>query len=108
MSFSRCQARLLALLVGLCLMTTPIAGQSASSTITGLVVDASSAIVPDAKVTITNQATGVKVETQANSQGVYTMTGLPSGTYEVTIAKEGMTKFTEKDIFVGPAVVRIV
>ena len=50
MSFSRCQARLLALLVGLCLMTTPIAGQSASSTITGLVVDASSAIVPDAKV----------------------------------------------------------
>jgi hypothetical protein len=36
------------------------------------------------------------------------MTGLPSGTFEVTITKEGFNTYTEKDLFVGPTVVRSV
>ncbi|MEO8129776.1 MAG: carboxypeptidase-like regulatory domain-containing protein, partial [Bryobacteraceae bacterium] len=82
--------------------------QSASSTINGLVVDNTGGVIPDAKVTITNQGTGGKVETLTNNQGSFSMTGLASGTYEVTAGKDGFTRYTEKDIFVGPTVVRSV
>ena len=59
-------------------------------------------------MTITNQGTGVKVETRTNTEGAFSMTGLSSGTYEVTITKEGFNTYTERDIFVGPTVVRSV
>jgi hypothetical protein len=36
------------------------------------------------------------------------MTSLQSGTYEVTITKEGFQRITERDVFVGPSVVRSV
>ncbi|HUS05104.1 MAG TPA: carboxypeptidase regulatory-like domain-containing protein [Bryobacteraceae bacterium] len=95
-------------ILSLCLLVGLANAQSASSTINGLVLDDSGGAVPDAKVTITNQGTGVKVETQTNNQGAYTMTGLPSGTYEVSITKDGLNRYTERDVFVGPTVVRSV
>lgn len=82
--------------------------QSVSSTINGLVVDNTGGLVDSAVVKITNQATGVKVETLTNSQGAFSMTGLPSGTYEVSVTREGFNSYTERDIFVGPTVVRSV
>src|SRR5689334_20030774 len=86
-------------------LLAPLANaQSASSTINGLVVDNTGAVVPGAQVTLTNQGTGGKVETQTNTQGAFSMAGLSSGTYEVTITKEGFNTYTEKDIFVGPTV----
>src|SRR5437763_5796754 len=82
--------------------------QSASSTINGLVVDNTGGVVPEAQVTITNQGTGLKIDIRTNSQGAFSMTGLPSGTYDVTVVKEGFNKYDEKDLFVGPTVVRSV
>lgn len=95
-------------MLSFCLLAGLANAQSASSTINGLVVDNTGAVVPGANVTITNQGTGVKIETQTNSQGAFSMTGLSSGTYEVTVIKEGFNKYTERDIFVGPTVVRSV
>lgn len=91
-----------------CLFAGLTYAQNVSSTINGLVVDNTGGVVPAAHVTITNQATGVKVETETNNQGSFSMTGLQSGTYEVSITKEGFNKYTERDIFVGPTVVRSV
>src|ERR1017187_10063873 len=108
MPSSRIRTPLVSAILGFCLLLGLANAQSVSSTINGLVVDNTGGVVPGAQVTITNQGTGGKVETQTNSQGAFSMTGLPSGTYEVTVAKEGFNKYTEKDIFVGPTVVRSV
>ena len=100
--------RFFALSATLCLIAGLASAQSASSTINGLVVDDTGAVVPGAQVTIVNQGTGGKVETSTNNQGGFSMAGLASGAYEVTITREGFTKFIEKDLFVGPTVVRSV
>ena len=96
------------LVLGFCLLAGLANAQSVSSTINGLVVDNTGGVVVGAQVTITNQGTGVKVESRTNNQGAFSMTGLPSGTYEVTVTREGFNSYTEKDIFVGPTVVRSV
>ena len=53
-------------------------------TITGSVVDTSGAIVPTAKVTLTNPSTGQKVTVETNSEGAYTFLSLTAGRYSVT------------------------
>lgn len=90
----------------LCLAAGSLLAQSASSTISGTVRDTSGATIPQAQVTITNQATGLKSQAESGSDGAFSMAGLASGTYDVTVTKQGFQTFTEKDIFVGPTVVR--
>jgi len=60
-------------------------------TIRGTVTDASGALVANAKVTITDQATGTPRLTTSNSHGEYQIFGLPSGVYKVTVSMQGMT-----------------
>src|SRR6185437_1116959 len=82
--------------------------QSTAATLNGTVSDSAGAIVPDAQVKITNQATRQAVETRTSGDGTYSMPGLASGTYEVTVSKTGFSSLTQKDIFLGPNVVRTV
>ena len=82
--------------------------QTAAATINGTLTDSAGASVPDAAVTITNQGTGTKTQTNTNSDGTFSMTGLQSGTYQVTISKPGFQTYTEKDLYVGPATTRTV
>ena len=81
----------IAAVLGFCSFAGLADAQSVSSTINGLVVDNTGGLVVGAQVTITNQGTGVKVESRTNSQGDFSMTGLPSGTYEVSVTREGLT-----------------
>lgn len=60
-----------------------------STGISGTVVDASGAYVPDAEVTIVNPVTGVKAELKSNSSGTYRADSLIPGTYEITIKRAG-------------------
>jgi carboxypeptidase family protein len=60
-------------------------------TIRGTVTDASGALVANAKVTITDQATGTPRLTTSNSHGEYQIFGLSSGVYKVTVSIQGMT-----------------
>lgn len=82
--------------------------QSTAATLNGTVTDSAGAIVPDAQVKITNQATLQAVETRTSGDGTYSMPGLASGTYDVTVSKTGFSSLTQKDIFLGPTVVRTV
>ena len=68
---------LLALL--LIAMSTIAVAQAPTGTITGTVADESGAIVPDAKVTITNKATGVALRAVTNAEGFYSAPALPAG-----------------------------
>ena len=107
--FSQRNLKTLLLLCGL-IFALPNAGnaQSASATINGAVQDSAGASIPQAQITITNQDTGVKSEAQSTSDGSFSRPGLPAGTYQVTIVKEGFQTYTETNLFVGPTVTRTV
>src|SRR5580700_1592386 len=60
-----------------------------TSTILGNVTDPAGAVIPDAKVTLTNLDTGVKWKATTNSSGDYRFPNLIAGHYTVEVAKEG-------------------
>jgi hypothetical protein len=51
--------------------------QVISGTISGTVQDSSGAIIPNASVVLTNQATGDHRTSKSNSAGLFSFTGLP-------------------------------
>ncbi len=67
--------------------------QSDSGTIVGFIKDPSGAVVPKAKVTLRNQATGVERETTTNESGYYVIPNLPPGVYTMTAEAAGFKKF---------------
>jgi hypothetical protein len=82
--------------------------QSTTATLNGTVTDSAGAVITDAQVAIANQATGQTVQTRTSSDGTYSMPALTSGTYNITVSKAGFSSLTQKDIFLGPPVVRTV
>src|SRR5262252_7074353 len=63
--------------------------QAISGDLTGSVLDATGAGVPNAKVTATNDATGVSQNTTTNAQGEYHLSNLPAGTYTISVNAAG-------------------
>ena len=61
--------------------------------ISGRVFDPSRALVPNARVTVTNLATGTLLETQSGPDGAYLAGSLPDGTYSVEVLSPGMVAF---------------
>ena len=76
------------LLLILCIAPCAIA-QSTNATISGVVVDPSGRVIPDADIEILNAATGVHYSSKTNSDGIYSLSILPPGEYLVQISKGG-------------------
>jgi len=73
--------------------------QSASSAqISGTVVDPQGAVVPGAKVTATNVATGIGRSATTTSTGNYVIPNLQPGTYNVAVEAKGFAPGTIKDV----------
>ena len=68
--------------------------QDATAKILGQVSDLSSAVLPDARVTVTNTATKVVSTTQSDRSGNFQFTQLPIGSYTVSAEKEGFATTT--------------
>ncbi len=60
-----------------------------TATLGGTVTDATGAVVANAKVVATNQATGVETATQTDSAGAYLLPSLPIGTYRIQVTAQG-------------------
>jgi hypothetical protein len=74
---------------------------SVYGSITGLIMDASQALVPGANVTVENNATKVVSKTVSNQSGAYTVLTLVAGNYTITIEKEGFKKAVRENVEVG-------
>ena len=76
------------------LMATGIAyGQGgAAGTILGTVTDATGAVIPNAKVTITNTGTGITHVTETTGAGDYAVPDLVPGPYRVDVEATGFSK----------------
>ncbi|MFN2596122.1 MAG: TonB-dependent receptor domain-containing protein [Pyrinomonadaceae bacterium] len=66
--------------------------QQPTATLNGRVVDPNGAVVPGARVTATQKATGVIREATTNEEGLYIFTNLPVGEYEVRAEAQGFKK----------------
>src|SRR6185436_17073976 len=67
--------------------------QASSSTVRGSVRDQGQAVVPSAKVTLTNTATNVARSTISNEAGVYVFPGVFPGPYNLVAEHPGMQKY---------------
>ena len=86
----------------LCLLLSAAAprlvGQVNTGDVLGTVTDVSGAVIPDAKVTIKNRATGVSRTLQTGKTGDYSFSLLQVGTYEVTIEAKNFRTFVTKEL----------
>jgi hypothetical protein len=83
------------------LMTQFAIGQTTGGTLRGTVKDSTGAVVPNAVVAATNEATGAKFDTITSSAGLYSFPNLLVGSYSVTVERAGFKKFVRKNISVS-------
>jgi len=95
--------RFTSILVALALLSALAFGQTETGQIVGTVTDPQSAVVPGAKVTVKNTATGAeRSTTTAGNTGLYGFTNLQPGQYEVTVeAANFATTKKRVDLTVG-------
>lgn len=84
---------LCSILIGSFAVAAPAAQQAATATLSGRVVDPRGAVIVGAQITVKNRATGIQRETKTNDQGLFVLTNLAPGEYEVRIKANG---FNEK------------
>ena len=85
---------LLALITSLLMAGTALA--QITSRVTGVVQDTNKAVVPGAKVSLTNEATGVAFTTVTSESGVYVFEAIQVGSYTVTVEMSGFKKYVGK------------
>jgi hypothetical protein len=66
--------------------------------ITGTVTDGSGALIPQAKVTLTNPANGTRFEAATTETGNYTLPQVPVGLYTLTVEHDGFKKYNEPNV----------
>src|SRR5262245_32484886 len=79
------------LLCVLALFATPALAQFETGNVVGTIKDSSGAVVPLAKVTLTNTQTGVSVEKISDANGIYEFITVRPGTYVITAEKSGFS-----------------
>ncbi|HEU0273843.1 MAG TPA: carboxypeptidase-like regulatory domain-containing protein, partial [Candidatus Udaeobacter sp.] len=66
-----------------------------NAAITGTVTDPADAVVPSAKVTVTQKSTGVVRSATTNANGAFNVPSLPPDTYTITIEASGFKKYVQ-------------
>lgn len=82
------------------------AAQAALSSLSGLIVDPTNAVLPGVSLTLTNVQTGAKYEVQSNREGRYEFAGVAAGEYVFESKLPGFAAFTGKLVVSGQDVQR--
>jgi hypothetical protein len=91
---------LFACVLFVCAATAALA-QAGRGSISGLVTDPSGAIVPGAKITLLNHATGVTLHTVTTAGGLYSFVSLNPGVYKVTASLKGFESVAQDNVQVS-------
>jgi len=87
------------LILGILALPSINYAQELTATINGIVSDASNAVVPGATVVVHSNDTNADIRTvTTGSDGEYTATNLPAGTYTVTVHGAGFQSWTSKNV----------
>ncbi len=87
--------------MGLAYPTVRTFGQAVFGSIIGTVTDNTGAIVPNAKVTITDIGKEIKYETTTNESGNYQQTHLIVGKYRVRVEAQGFQAYVQENVDVN-------
>ena len=66
--------------------------QTPTAVVTGTVLDSTGGAVPEATVTVVNQATNIRSQKKTAADGTFTILNLLPGDYVLTVEKEGFKK----------------
>jgi len=91
--------RLTTLLI-FCLFSALSFAQSTGA-IQGVIVDAAGAPIPNASLTLRNQATGAERPISTDAAGAYSVPSLAVGSYQITVKSAGMAQITASNIVVS-------
>ena len=80
----------------LVLTQQPLHAQDSAASLTGTVTDASGKPVPNAKISITNSATGQSSEAQTGPDGHFSILNLAAGDYEIVVSSNGAGSTAQK------------
>ena len=101
----------MAVVLLIALVSTPAFAQTASSSITGVVIDSGGGFVPGATVVVKSESTGAESTAVSTSNGSFTVPALNVGSYTVTVSLQGFKTAILKGVVVTagiPATVRAV
>ena len=88
----------LALFGALCLLSSTLAAQTSTGTISGAVKDESGAVVPGAQVAVSNVETGISRSAPTDAAGRYRVPSLTPGHYQVEVQMTGFETEVRKGI----------
>ncbi len=74
------------------------AAQALYGSVTGTVTDNSGAAIPGVSITLTNEGTGLVLDTVTDSEGLYTVRNVLPGNYQLNAALQGFKTFTQTGI----------
>ena len=94
----RIALRLLLLSIVVFVINNAAQAQTSSGEIRGRVVDSGGAVVVDADVKLTNQATGDVRTTKTGNDGYFAFVALQPGTFSVTAAAPNFKQYEKKDL----------
>jgi hypothetical protein len=72
--------------------------QVTSGSLSGVVHDSTGAVVPEATVVLTDEATTASRRTVSNSSGAFTFVAVPAGSYSLTVNRTGFSMFQIKRV----------
>lgn len=82
-----------------CLLSVPLSCLYAQDAeLNGIVRDASGAVVSKSAVRVLNKETGASRSAETNESGLYAVTSLRPGLYDVDVSAPGFKKFVRKDL----------
>ena len=73
-----------------------VAAQDYRAKIQGVVEDSVNAAIPNAKVVLKNEGTGVEVTRQTNGEGRFIFDFVESGSYSITVEAQGFKRFEQR------------
>src|SRR6266700_7185245 len=88
------RSALLVALLATWLFSVSAIAQVDAGAVRGTVTDPTGAVVPNAKVTLTNNATGLSVTAVTGTDGTYTFGPVKIGPYNVAVEASGFRKAT--------------
>ena len=95
--------RIIYVMITLCSFTSAAVAQQTTGNINGRITDDQGAAVPGVTVTATNPETGFVRTSVTDGEGIYRLTALPVGTYDITAELQGFSKVDNKGIVVNVA-----